>query len=160
MLTNTEHTVSIVNVFDRPELVFHSEAEEVKKDIKNAGKAVGGLFGKLFKTKKYKAKEDKKNEIRLMIYLSKADGIIEDEEKTFLANKIQSLDNFTASEKKLLFDLMNAENLPDLEKKDVVFSTPEKGEEVIANLTELASADGELEPREQELIDKVKSLMK
>ena len=159
MLTNTEHTVSIINVFDKPELVFHSQAEEVKKDIKNAGKAVGGMFGKLFKTKKHKSKEDKKNEIKLMIYLSKADGIIEDEEKNFLAEKIQTLDNFTASEKQILFDLMNSDNLPSLTKEDVSFSTPEKGTEVVADLINLASADGELEPREQQLIDQIKSLM-
>ena len=160
MLTNTEHTLSIINVFDKPELVFHSQAEEVKRDLKNTGKAVGGMFGKLFKTKKHKAKEDKKNEIKLMIYLAKADGMIEDEEKSFLADKISCLDNFTASEKKILFDLMNARDLPALTANDVVFSTPERGNEIIEDLLKLASADGELEAREQKLIDEIKSLMK
>ena len=160
MLTNTEHTLSIIDVFKKPELVFHSQAEEVKKDLKNTGKAVGGLFGKLFKTKKFKQKEDKKNEIKLMIYLSKSDGIIEEEEKIFLSNKISSLDSFTAREKQVFFDLMNMRDLPPLTAKDVVFSSPEKSEEVIDSLIKLASADGELEPREQKLIDEIKSLMK
>ena len=159
MLTNTEHTLSIVNVHDKPELVFHSQAEEVKKDFKNAGKAVGGLFGKLFKTKKFKGKEDKKNEIKLMIYLAKADGIIEDQEKAFLADKISNLDDFIASEKKDLFDLMNMRDLPELTASDVVFSTTEKGEEVLVDLIKLASSDGDLEPREQKLIDDIKVLM-
>ena len=160
ILTNTEHTLSIINVFNKPELVFHSQAEEVKRDLKNTGKAVGGMFGKLFKTKKFKGKEDKKNEIKLMIYLSKADGVIEDEEKSFLADKISSLDDFTASEKQGLFDLMNMRDLPALTINDVAFSTPEKGNEVVADLIKLASADGELEPREQKLIDDIKSMMK
>mgnify|MGYP000506767410 CR=1 FL=1 len=47
-----------------------------------------------------------------------------------------------------------------LTENDVVFSTPEKGNEVVADLIELASADGELEPREQKLIDDIKSMMK
>lgn len=160
MLTNTEHTLSIVNLFNKPELIFHSQAEEVKRDLKNTGKAVGGMFGKLFKTKKHKVKQDKKNEIKLMIHLSKADGIIEDEEKSFLADKISTLDDFTASEKQVLFDLMNMRDLPELIAADVVFSTPEKGKEVVADLIKLASADGELESREQKLIDDITSLMK
>jgi tellurite resistance protein len=160
MLTNTEHTLSIVNLFNKPELIFHSQAEEVKRDLKNTGKAVGGMFGKLFKTKKHKVKQDKKNEIKLMIHLSKADGIIEDEEKSFLADKISTLDDFTASEKQVLFDLMNMRDLPALIAADVVFSTPEKGKEVVADLIKLASADGELESREQKLIDDITSLMK
>jgi len=159
MLTNTEHKLSIINVFDRPELVFHSQAEEVKRDLKNTGKVVGGFFGKLFKTKKYKEKKDKQNEIKLMIYLSKSDGVIEDEEKSFLADKISSLDDFTASEKKILFDLMNMRDLPALIASDVAFSTPEKGKEVVADLLKLASADGELENREQKLINDIISLM-
>ena len=160
ILTNTEHTLSIINVFNKPELVFHSQAEEVKRDLKNTGKAVGGMFGKLFKTKKHKGKEDKKNEIKLMIYLSKADGVIEDEEKSFLANKISSLDDFTAGEKQVLFDLMNMRELPALTANDVLFSTPEKGKEVADDLIKLASADGELDPREQKLIDEINSMMK
>jgi tellurite resistance protein len=159
MLTNTEHTISIINVFEKPELVFHSQAEDIKRDVKNAGKAVGGVFGKLFKTKKYKVKEDRKNEIKLMIYLAKADGTIEDEEKNFLSEKISNLDEFTVKEKQEFFDLMNAGDLPNLTKEDVIFSTPEKGKEVVAELVELASADGDLEPREQKLIDDINALM-
>ena len=51
-------------------------------------------------------------------------------------------------------------DLPPLTAKDVVFSSPEKSEEIIDSLIKLASADGELEPREQKLIDEIKSLMK
>ena len=55
---------------------------------------------------------------------------------------------------------MNARDLPALTANDVVFSTPERGNEIIEDLLKLASADGELEAREQKLIDEIKSLMK
>jgi len=159
MLTNTVHKISIINIFNNPEVVFHSNAEEVKKGVKNSGKVVSGFFGKLFKTKSYKSKEDKKNEIKLMIYLSKADGVIEDSEKVFLSEKISSLDEFNAKEKEMLFDLMNSSNLPELTEKDVFFYDQVKKDEVLNNMTNLASSDGSIEAREQKLIDDVKSLM-
>ena len=159
MLTNTEHKLSIINVFEKPELVFHSQAEATKRDLKNAGKAIGGVFGKLFKSKKYKQKEDRKKEIKLMIFLAKVDGMIEDQEKKFLADKISNLDKFTAKEKQEFFDLMNARDLPELKKEDVSFSTPERGKEAVNELINLASSDGEIEPREQKLIDDINALM-
>lgn len=39
-------------------------------------------------TEAYKKKEDKRKEIKLMIYLIKADGVIAEEEKQFLSSKI------------------------------------------------------------------------
>ena len=83
MLTNTIHEFTIVNFFDNPEIFFHSEPEQLKQDLGNATKAVGGFFGKLFKTKGFKSKVDKRNEIVLLIHLAKVDGKIEDDEKIF-----------------------------------------------------------------------------
>jgi uncharacterized tellurite resistance protein B-like protein len=159
MLTNTVHEFTILNIWDNPEIIFHSEPEQLKQDLGNATKAVGGFFGKLFKTKGFKTKEDKKNEITLLIHLAKIDGKIEDEEKISLSEAIGHLEEFTNSEKQQLFDLMNSANLPPLSKNDTVFSSKERGNEVLEKLTKLAMADGELEGVEKEFIDKVKSLI-
>ena len=94
-----------------------------------------------------------------MIYLAKSDGKIEDEEKEFLADEISNLDNFTNSEKKELFNLMNSVDLPELTSADLKFSDPQKGIDIIDKLTELANADGEYELAEQNLINKIKTLL-
>ncbi len=159
MLTNTIHEFTIVNFFDNPEIFFHSEPEQLKQDLGNATKAVGGFFGKLFKTKGFKSKVDKRNEIVLLIHLAKVDGKIEDDEKIFLSDMIGNLDDFTNSEKQKLFDIMNSSVLPELTKLDVTFSTKERESEVITKLNNLANADGEMEQAEKDLIDKIKSMM-
>ncbi len=159
MLTNTVHEFTIVNFWDNPEVVYHSEPEQLKQDLSNATKAVGGFFGKLFKTKGFKTKEDKRNEIVLLIHLVKIDGKIEEQEKVYLSDMIGSLDDFTNGEKQKLFDLMNASSLPEITKSDVTFSSGERGQEVIAKLTELANADGEMEAAERALIDRIKGMM-
>lgn len=159
VLTNTSHEFTIIDFFNNPEVIYHSEPEQLKQDLGNATKAVGGFFGKLFKTKGFKTKEDKRNEIVLLIHLAKVDGKIEDQEKVYLSEMIGSLDDFTNSEKQKLFDIMNSATLPELTKADVTFSSKERGQEVVSKLTELANADGEMEAAEKALIDKIKSLM-
>ena len=159
MLTNTRHDFTIINFWKNPEVIFHSEPEQLKQDLGNVTKSMGGFFGKMFKTKGFKTKEDKKNEIILLIHLARADGKIEDQEKIALAKRIGDLEDFTNVEKQKLFDVMNATSLPELTKEDVQFSSKDRADEVIKNLTELAGADGEIETLENELIDRIKSLM-
>ncbi|MBK9413572.1 MAG: TerB family tellurite resistance protein [Bacteroidetes bacterium] len=159
MLTNTAHEFTILDFWNNPEVIFHSEPEVLKQDLGNVTKSVGGFFGKMFKTKGFKTKEDKKNEITLLIHLAKIDGKIEDEEKIFLSDAIGHLDDFTNTEKQKLFDLMNAANLPSLTKNETTFSSKERANEVLENLTKLASADGELEGKEKEFIDNLKSMI-
>lgn len=159
MLTNEIHELTIVNFWDNPEILFHSEAEKLKVSVKSLSKTVGGVFSKFFKTKGHLKKEDRKTEIKLMIYLAKSDGKIEEQEKEYLSEQISHLKEFRNSEKKELFNLMNAAELPELTSNDVKFSDPEKGKEIIEKLTQLAYADGELEEAEKLLIEKVKKLM-
>ncbi len=159
MLTNTNHELTIVDFWNNPEVVFHSEPEQLKQDLGNATKAVGGFFGKIFKTKGFKTKEDKRNEIVLLIHLAKIDGKIDEQEKTYLSEMIGNLDDFTNSEKQKIFDLMNAKTLPELTKFDVSFSTKERGQEVINKLTELANSDGEMDILEKTLIGKIQRMM-
>lgn len=159
MLTNEIHELTIVNFWDKLEILFHSEAEKLKVSVKSLSKTVGGVFSKVFKTKGHLKKEDRKTEIKLMIYLAKSDGKIEEQEKEYLSEQISHLKEFRNSEKKELFNLMNADELPELTSNDVKFSDPEKGKEIIEKLTQLAYADGELEEAEKLLIEKVKTLM-
>jgi len=159
MLTNTTHEFTIIDVFDNPEIIFHSEPEVLKQSAGNITKSIGGFFGKLFKTKKFKFKEDKKNEITLLIYLAKADGKIEEEEKLSLSEEIQDLEDFSNSEKQLFFDLMNSATLPELTKKETIFSSKERATEVLDKITKLAMSDGEMHAAEKALIDKIKSMI-
>lgn len=159
MLTNTIHEITIVNFFKNPELIFHSEPEDIKKDIKNTLKVAGGLFGKLFKTKTHLTKEDNKTKIRLLIYMAKSDGKIEDEEKEKLSSLIGSFDDFTNAEKKEFFDLMNSKTLPELTNKDVKFSCQANADETFKELENMAMADGTFEESEKVIMEKMKSLI-
>lgn len=157
-LTNEIHKLIIIDFWDNPELVMPTNAEKVSLDIKSAFKYISNTFSKWFNTEAYKKKEDKRKEIKLMIYLIKADGVIAEEEKQFLSSKITSLANFTNSEKKEFFKLMNAKTLPKLTNKDVAFSSEETKLEVIKTLEKIANSDGDFDISEQMLIEEIKKL--
>jgi len=159
MLTNTVHEFTILNFFNRPVIVFHSEPEQIQASVGNAMKATGKLFGKIFKTKSYEEKEDKKKEIRLMIYVAKVDGAIQDVEKQIIAENIGSLEDFTNAEKKDLFGIMSIKTLPELTKEDVSFSSNANIEQIVKDLVNIALADGNMNINEKEIIDRIKLLM-
>lgn len=159
IITNEEHKVTIIDIWNNPEVIFQSDAELLKQNIGNATKAVGGFFGKLFKTNNFKTKEDKRNEIILLIYLVKSDSKIEEQEKIFLSEMIGHLNDFTNTEKQFLFDLMNATVLPELTSKETTFSSKERANEVMEKLNQLAASDGEVEASEKELINKIMELI-
>ena len=157
-LTNKIHKLIIIDFWDNPELVMPTNAEKVSLGIKSTFKYISNTFSKWFNTEAYKKKEDKRKEIKLMIYLIKADGVIAEEEKQFLSSKITSLANFTNSEKKEFFKLMNAKTLPKLTNKDVAFSSEETKQEVIKTLERIANSDGDFNTSEQMLIEEIKKL--
>lgn len=159
ILTNTLHEFTIVDFWNNPEVIFHTEPEHLKQDLGNATKSVSNFFGKLFKTKVFKLKEDKLKEIILFIYLAKADGKIEEQEKVYLSEIIGGLVDFTNFEKQKLFDIMNSSILPELTISDVTFSSKEYTQEVVSKLVELAKVDGEMELAEKVFIDKIKSMI-
>ena len=159
IITNEEHKLTIIDIWSNPKIIFQSDAEQLKQNIGNATKAVGGFFGKLFKTNNFKTKEDKRNEIILLIYLAKVDGKIEEAEKLFLSDMIGNLNEFTNTEKQLLFDLMNASVLPELTIKETTFSSKERANEVIEKLNQLALSDGEIEESERVLSKKIIQLI-
>jgi uncharacterized tellurite resistance protein B-like protein len=160
VLTNTVHEFTVMNFFNGPAIIFHSEPEELKGSFGNTMKSTGNFFGKVFKTKSHQEKEDKKREIKLMIYIAKADGVICDIEKEIISAKIGNLEDFTNSEKKKLFDLINIKSVPELTADDVDFSEQANKEEILKSLVNIALADGNMDAAEKLLIDKIRQMMK
>lgn len=160
ILTNEYYQLKIVDLWNNPEIIYNSKVEDLKDNTDSITKTIGGVFAKVFKTKGYLKKEDRKTEIKLMIYMTKADGKIEEHEKEYLSEEISNLKDFNNSEKKELFNLMNSRVLPELTSNDIKFSDPEKGKEIIEKLSRLAHSDGELVEAEKTLIEKIKSLLK
>jgi hypothetical protein len=158
MITNTLHNVTILNYFESPELVIDKSVENEKSDSKDKMKGISRFFGKLFKTASFKKKEDRKREIKLMIMLAKVDGKIEDQEKLFLSQEISGISEFTVSEKKIFFNLMDAASLPVLEKNDVVFFSEETYQTTLSKLESLAGKDGQIEDSEMEFLDNLKRM--
>lgn len=157
IISNEVHKGVIINLNETPELLLYTNPEMVKTDLKSISKATLNVFSKLLRTKKSKIKNDRFIEIKLMIYLAKADGKMEEEEKKYLSDQIQDLKEFTNSEKRRLFDLMNTNPLPELTDKDLRFSNNEIALETLGKLEELALIDGERESSEIEFINKIKS---
>lgn len=159
MLSNTIHEFTIINFFTSPGIIFHSEPEEIKASIGTAVKSFGNVFGRLFNTKSYSIKKDKIIEIRLMIYVAKADGSIKESEKEFIASYIGSLDEFTNKEKKALFSMMELKPPVSITKQDVAFSEHTNRNEVLLNITKVALADGALGNEEKMVIESIKRFL-
>ena len=157
ILTSKTHHVTLLNFFGNCEVIIDKSSEQIKTDSKVVASNVSNFFAGLFKTKKFKEKEDKKREVKLMIMLAKIDGKIEDEEKMFLANEIASLDTFTKSEKMELFNLMDAKELPELTKKDVIFYDLNVYNATIEKLKTLSSQDNQVEQSELDFISKIEA---
>jgi len=158
MISNTVHNITILNYFDNPELIIDKEIENEKSNTKDKMKGVGNFFGKIFKTNKFKTKEDKKKEIKLMIMIAKIDGKVEDEEKIFLASQVSSLNDFSVAEKSEFFALIDATVVPQISYNDVAFSTPEKFKEVSNLLESLAGKDGDIDESEKRFIEDLNKL--
>ncbi len=169
VLTNTIEEMTILNVLDtdaeKKNIVIHlhSAPEEGKKNMneaaKETAKKVGGFFSKMFNTKAHRSKEDKKNEINLMIRVARADGKIQDEEKRKLSEIIGGLEEFTQADKQKFYDLMSSEQIAELKDQDLVFSNEEVINEVLLRLEEISEADGKVVASEKQIISQIKERM-
>jgi hypothetical protein len=157
ILTATNHTVSAAIKDGNFDILFHSDPTAVKRfSLKNLFKSYFAKWPEAFMTKSYKSKRDKYNEIRMLIYVAKADGTIADEEKIVLANTITGLTEYTATEKSKLFGLMSSKSLPELIENDFVISTRERAEITFKRLDEMAMEDAHLEKPEGILVKEYK----
>jgi uncharacterized tellurite resistance protein B-like protein len=160
MLTKENHTLIIYDIWGNPEILYPTDPEKLSMSAGSIARSVGSVFSSLFKTKAHKKKEDTKIEIKLMIYLAKADGKIAEQEKKFIHAQIDGFLDLTNSEKKYFFNLINEKQLPDLTKEDLNFSDSSKGMDVVNKLKELAKSDNDFDQAERELIEKIESLLK
>ena len=149
ILTATNHAVSAIPNQPNLDILFHSDPTAVQRfSLKNLIKSYLSKWPEAFMTKSYKYKRDKYNEIRLLIYIAKADGTIADEEKMVLANTITGLTEYTAREKSQLFGLMSSKSLPELVEDDFVFSSQERAQIAFQRLDEMVIEDSDLAKEE------------
>jgi hypothetical protein len=157
ILSQEQHEVFIVNAGDKPFLYLPTKPRDsaLSNVLVNFRLQLSHLFGFLFRTKSFKDKKDGVLEIRLLLRLIRVDGNIGFSEKKLLVDKIIGLDNLTNKERRLLFDLLEIEVLPELEVADLAFSSQGKFDEVKINLERMARADGNVLDCEQELLQKI-----
>ncbi len=147
ILTNKTHELSIID-YDEPHatVIFHSN---FKEDLTCKGEW-SDIIDRAFYTRRYKDKIDKRNEIVLMIYMAKADWVIEEQEKEIIEDRISGIENFTKPEQDHIFRLMDMEKLPALDPKHTIFSSNQVENNVKSQLIKLiAEADGEYESSEK-----------
>ena len=154
----TDKVIDLVMADVRGEtiLVKQDDAMAVNQNLSNNIKS---FIGKTFKTKSYSEKTDRLSQIKLMIYVAKADGTIDEEEKLFINECVNSLTDLTKKEKLVLINMLSAKCLPPLSKEVIVFSSQSKGEEIISSLEQLAQSDGLYHEHEKKVIEKVRMLL-
>jgi hypothetical protein len=156
ILSATFHDVSVLAIDKDKEVLFHSDPTSVKEEKESFLEKVKELISSAFSTKAYNDKIDRKHEMFLLIHMSKADGIIEDREKRYLAQSITGLQGFTIKEKAELFGLMSSKELPPVSPLNAYFSSKDRAEEATRKLKELAEkGDGEYEKSEKAKMEEI-----
>lgn len=158
-LNNTEHVLTIIDIWNSPEIIFHSSPEDTRRGLNDAAKNVSGFFSKLVNKKAHQSKEDRKNEIFLMLRIVLADGVVTEGEKEALSELVGGLDDFTSTEKEKFYDMMDAGKLQPITEDEVRFSNEETKTRVIQNLEKISKADGEVAVQEDRLLDKIKRMI-
>ncbi len=159
ILTNSIHKGVVKNIWENPVLELNDDSESLVEPSRGRSfwNALTSFFSKLFKTAKFKEKEDKKMEIKLLIYLAKADGYMDQAEKIYISNEIGELSCFSYKEKMELFELLNMKELPVLTADNIHFFSDEYRISTIQKLEKIAISDGDVDYRETAIIDLVKS---
>jgi hypothetical protein len=104
------------------------------------------LFNRVFEKNTFKDKQDSRNEILLLVYFAKLDGIIEEHEKRLILSSGVKMTEFTKGEQDLIGELMKAKSLPPLNKKYCTFSSLEIEKEVVSKIQELLGEEIKDEP--------------
>ena len=118
-----------------------------------------GMFSKLFKTDSFKKTSDAEKTIKLMIYLAKADGTLDIDEKESLTSAILNTfsDAYTAENRQRFIDMLDSDSLPELTKEDMNFSTTKALKKAIKEMEEMAAIGG-ITPEEKNLLERVREL--
>lgn len=156
ILSATQHQVSVLGIDQQREVLYHSNPTATPQEKESKKEKFKELCRKAFSTKAYKDKIDRRNEMLLMIHMAKADGVIEEKEKKYLAGVITGLEGFTNSEKSHLFSLMSRQDLPLIKMEDAIFSTVQRGNLAKQKIVELvAKADLDYEPIERAKLEEI-----
>jgi len=156
ILSATFHDVSVLSIDKEQDVLFHSNPTAVAEEKESFKEKVNELCRRAFSTKAYKDKIDRKHEMFLMVHMAKADGVIEEQEKKYLAQTITGLHGFTNKEKAELFSLMSASTLPPISPLNAYFSSKDRATEARKKIVELvAKADGEYEPQEKAKLEEI-----
>ena len=156
ILSATFHDVSVLSIDKEQDVLFHSNPTAVAEEKENVKEKLNELCRRAFSTKAFKDKIDRKHEMFLMVHMAKADGVIEEQEKKYLAQTITGLHGFTNKEKAELFGLMSSNTLPSISPLNAYFSSKERAEEARQKIVELvAKADGDYEPEEKAKLEEI-----
>lgn len=156
ILSATFHDVSVLSIDKEKDVLFHSNPTAVAEEKESFNQKMNELCRKAFSTKSLKDKIDRKHEMFLMIHMTKAYGVVEEQEKRYLSQTITGLHGFTQKEKAELFGLMSSSILPPILPTNAYFSTKERAEEARNKIVEcVAKADGEYEPEEKEKLEEI-----
>ena len=114
------------------------------------------IFSKLFKSESYKDFKDAEKTVKLLIYMAKADGVLDIDEKEKLTKYILDTfkDAYTAQNRQKFIDMLEAESLPKLTKEDVAFSGLGVLYNAIKEMEEIAAIGG-VSQKEKELLEQV-----
>ena len=117
------------------------------------------IFSKLFKSESYKEFKDAEKAVKLMIYMAKADGVLDIDEKENLITAIQNTfkDAYTAENRQKFIDMLDSDSLPELTKEDVTFSTTKALNKAIKEMEKMAAIGG-ISSKEKELLEQVRKL--
>ena len=120
-----------------------------------------GVFSKLFKTQEYEQSKDAGKAIKLMIYVAKADGTLDVDEKEFLTKKITKDLNvgYTDENRQNFLTLLNCMQLPDLTTDDCTFRSKDVAKRVLENLVKLANVNGTIAKEERNLLESIAAKM-
>ena len=159
ILTGKSYRYAILGYGQQDIVHFWEQPDKLEKQSGwvNFKYNLGNFFGKLLKTKTWKANNDDFLENKLLVRLIRADGVIDVEEKKLFTQKMVETKSLTNAQKLVLFELLNASTILPVTQEEVKFSSAERFEECIGKLNMYAEADGDASQSELDLITEIKS---
>ena len=159
ILSKKQFCITVVDVFGNPVVLF-PDYDSYKKLSTGLFEGLGYAIAGLVQTKKHKHRMDCFCTYKLVLGLAQADGVMDDNEKRLLIDKLTEFDLLTPRQKNSLWERLNSSTPYELNKEDVRFSSLEKATEVLSTLRKLSEIDGAATEPEINYINAVDSLIK
>ena len=159
MVTGEQTMVALIDVFRSPQLIIiGSKIGKPTSDSQRFLRKIKESLGKLFKTKTYKARVDKKNEMKLLIRLIRSDNVISEDEKMIML-QFGGIGELTYKEQVEVLEFLNSKELPPLNKEDVFFYDDNLKKNIITRLKVAVKIDGTESDVESHLINEIAALL-